>query len=72
MDFRVRLDDVIHNAYWKAEKYIKRFEPIRINFEIDVNMDARTLKAERGNFLRKLDSGLLETYNLCYRYRSIA
>ncbi|CAD7077293.1 unnamed protein product [Hermetia illucens] len=69
-DYRVRLDDVIHNAYWKAEKYIKRFEPIRINFEIDKPItyvtDIAALRSYCERYHKNMGAleGILSTVNL--------
>lgn len=37
----------IQNAYDTAEIYLKRFDVIRNNFEVDINTDPKTIRAEQ-------------------------
>lgn len=46
--------DAISKAYDVAELYLKRFDPIRKNYEIDVNTDQKTITSETNvNALRQ-------------------
>lgn len=51
--------DAINQAFDTAEVYVQRFEPIRLNYEVDVNTDPKTIRAER-------DVNKLRAY--CLRY----
>lgn len=53
--------DAIQSAYDTAELYLTRFDPIRANYEIDINTDHSVITAERNV------DGLR---NLCIRYKS--
>jgi len=49
--YRMFIFYAINHAFDLAELYVKRFEPIRINYDIDLNTDPKTIKAEKGKTL---------------------
>lgn len=51
--------EAIDRAYDTAELYVKRFDPIRLNYQIDVNTEPKTIRAES-------DVAQLRSY--CQRY----
>lgn len=52
--------EIIDNAFQKTVEYVKRFEPIRTNYEIDFNTDPKTITSEKD---LKVLRGYCERYN---------